>query len=74
MRDRRTYGLQLIVINADTRELLQLTPRNLNVARAMAEGHAALHPMGHYIYRVEHWSWDMEPEIWESFDGRLLGI
>ena len=51
----------------------QYTPRNLDIARAMAEIHAATHD-GYWIYRTEDWSLhsDHTPEVWDTLT--LAGI
>ena len=73
MIDRRKYGLQLVCIQPASHRMEQYTPRNLDIARAMAESHAATHD-GYWIYRTEDWSLhsDHTPEVWDTLT--LAGI
>ena len=50
--DRLRYGLQLRCIEVSTRRMELFTPRNLDVALAMVEGHAFAHGRG-WEYRIE---------------------
>lgn len=56
MKDRRNYGLQLVIINPATYEMEHYTPRNMNIARAMAETHAWMHQGTYFLYKVENYS------------------
>lgn len=49
---RLRYGLQLRCIEAATRRMELFTPRNLDIALSMVEGHALAHGRG-WEYRIE---------------------
>lgn len=66
MLDRRRYGLQLQGVNKETHEMVWYTPRNLIVAFAMAEEHAAT-AMGPWLYKINTYGagWATEPIMFD---------
>ena len=52
---RKRFGLQVICKNLATLQLDVYTPRNINVAYAMIESHAAAHGRG-WLYKIEDWT------------------
>lgn len=48
-----TFRLNLKVVNISTYQMEIFTPRNLDVALAMVEGHAVTHGRG-YSYSIEN--------------------
>lgn len=67
MKNRKRYGLQVIAIHEETHRMEQFTPRNLDVALAMVEGHALAHGRG-WRYWIGDYSQksEMEPIILEN--------
>lgn len=67
MRNRRRYGLQLQAVQRDTYRLDWYTPRNLDVALAMAKGHAADNG-GYWVYKIFYFGVgaDWEPIIFDT--------
>lgn len=51
----RTFGLQLICKHVETLLIERFTPRNVDIALAMIEGHAAANGRG-WIYKIEDWT------------------
>lgn len=65
MLNRRRYGLQLQCIQQGTYRLDWYTPRNYDVAFAMAEGHAATHD-GYWVYKITNFNSTEDPIIFDS--------
>lgn len=53
--ERPNYGLQLFCINPDTYRIDHYTPRNVNVALAMAEWHSRTH-RGYWLYKIQDYT------------------
>lgn len=67
MKNLRHYGLQLQAVQQDTYRLDWFTPRNLDVALAMAKGHAADN-VGYWVYKIFYFGVgvDWEPIIFDT--------